>query len=523
MANKNIEQFITTYSPVAQQVSKEINVDPNVLLGQWGLESRWGQTEMAKKHHNLGGIKDFSGAGLEAKDNKTGSMDKYVKFEDPEVFGMYYVDQIKRNFPLAVNTGPDVGAFTRGLASGKNGSYFGVPVEEYESSLTSAQASIPENRTLPFEAGKGTTAAASEGAEETDEQREARMQADMNAQEKRQAQLIGAGAGAGVSATRAAGSGAGALLEAGAKRVGTGFATGMQGRTPPVPPAPSAGLPSPSGGPPQSVVRLPVPSGGPDGGRLAAGQTGTMPYNYAKSAGLTDIEAGRALDMTKQTGGVHDLTTQRREGTQRIQQLFPGEKYVENPRYGGLLTLDQGAGKGPKQSFKVQGALPAADLPPNFMPGPAAPPPQGTLVQLPPRQPVSTVPIAPKGPSGLDVVTDMFKGMMKPVAAAAAAVSKYVLPPLALASAAGEGVNIAQQYRKPEDQRDITSMMLSGGNILGTGMMFTPYAPLGAALAGGSAAAQAYRDSPDAQAYVKRKMQGLANAPLLDEMTGPLP
>ena len=257
---------------------------------------------------------------------------------------------------------------------------------------------------------------------------------------------------------------------------------------------------------------------------MAAGQTGTMPYNYAKSAGLTDIEAGRALDMTKQTGGVHDLTTQRREGTQRIQQLFPGEKYVENPRYGGLLTLDQGAGKGPKQSFKVQGALPAADLPPNFMPGPAAPPPQGTLVQLPPRQPVSTAPIPPKGPSGLDVVTDMFKGMMKPVAAAASALSKYVLPPLALASAAGEGVNIAQQARKPEGQRDTTSMMLSGGNILGSGLsMFPPTAPVGIPLAIGTGAAQAYRDTPDFQEYVKRKMPGLATAPLLDEMTGPLP
>jgi len=28
MANKNIAQFIETYGPVAQQVSKEINVDP---------------------------------------------------------------------------------------------------------------------------------------------------------------------------------------------------------------------------------------------------------------------------------------------------------------------------------------------------------------------------------------------------------------------------------------------------------------------------------------------------------------
>jgi hypothetical protein len=36
-------------------------------------------------------------------------------------------------------------------------------------------------------------------------------------------------------------------------------------------------------------------------------------FNYGIDAGLTDIEAARALDMTKQEGGAHDLLTQRRE------------------------------------------------------------------------------------------------------------------------------------------------------------------------------------------------------------------
>ena len=125
--------------------------------------------------------------------------------------------------------------------------------------------------------------------------------------------------------------------------------------------------------------------------------------------------------------------------------------------------------------------------------------------------------------SGLDWITGKFADMFRPVSSAVSTVAKYGLPPIALASAAGEGVNIAQQLRKPEDQRDPTSMLLSGANILGSGMMFTPAAPLGAAIAGGSAAAQAYRNSPDAQAYVRKKMQGLADVPLLDEMTGPLP
>jgi hypothetical protein len=373
-------------------------------------------------------------------------------------------------------------------------------------------------------------AAQAEEPQETDEQRDARMQSAMDEQEKRQAQLIGAGTGAGISAARLAGSGAGAVIQAGAKRAGQGFRAGMQGSAPTAPAAPSIALPgapaapAAPGAPGQSIMRQPIPSGGPDAGRMAPGQTGTMPYNYAKAAGLTDIEAGRALDMTKQAGGVHDLTTQRREGLGKIQSLFPSERYIENPRFGGIMTPDQGVGGGPRQSFKMQGALPAADLPPNFMPGPAAPPPQGTLVQLPPRQPIPTTPIPPKPPSGLETVTNLFKGMMRPVATAASTVGRYAFPPLALASAAGEAANIAQQAGKPEGQRDLTSMGLSGLNVLGAGMsLFPPTAPVGIPLAAGSALTQEYRNNPEMQEYLRQKMQGMARHPLLDEMTGPLP
>lgn len=133
---------------------------------------------------------------------------------------------------------------------------------------------------------------------------------------------------------------------------------------------------------PQAPLSAPIPSGGPDAGRLARGQTGTMPYNYGKAAGLTDIEAGRALDMTKQTGGVHDLATQRREGLQKVQQLFPSDNFVENPRFGGLMTPDQGAGAGPRQSFVMQ--PPEAGAPGQS--------PQGGLRELPPRMPIPNTP-----------------------------------------------------------------------------------------------------------------------------------
>jgi len=517
MANKNVEAFITTYGPVAQQVSKEINVDPNVLVGQWGMESRWGQSEMAKKYNNVGGIKDFSGTGHEAKDNKTGSVDKYVKFEDPEVFGMYYADQIKRNFPNAVNTGPDVGAFTRGLASGKKGSYFGnTPIEEYQSALTGAQNAIPQDKQLPFE-----PTAKPEG--ETKQEGEGDMvtadappppppppegdKSGASPGERFLGTALGTAAGTVSTGAQAYGAQktASAVKRAGLEEAARIAAQQKAGVAPP----PAGGLPgsTPGAAPGQSIMRQPIPSGGPDAGRMAPGQTGNMVYNYGKAAKLTDIEAGRALDMTKEAGGVHDLTTQRRENLNKIQTMFPGEKYVENPRFGGLMTLDQGVGSGPRASYKVQG--PVSDLPPGHMPGPAAPAAPGSLVQIPKPQPVPTTPPPPtmgaRMMSGLDSVNSMFKNMMRPVTTAVGTVGKYALPPLAGLSAGLDVAEMAHEYDKPQDQRDYTKMGLKGASLIGGGLsMFPPTAPIGIPLSLGASAYQAYREDPE---FFKQKMK----------------
>jgi hypothetical protein len=272
------------------------------------------------------------------------------------------------------------------------------------------------------------------------------------------------------------------------------------------PPVIPPGSPGVQGVPGQGVIRQPIPSGGLDAGRLTPGQTGTMPYNYAKAAGLTDIEAGRALDMTKQTGGVHDLTSQRREGLNKIQQLFPGERYVENPRFGGLLTPDQGVGRGPRASYVYQGP---SELPPGQLAGPAAPPPAGSLVQLPKPPPIPTTPPPPgmgaRFMSGLDTVTNMFKGMMRPVVSAAGTVGKYALPPVAGLSAGLDIADIAHEYDKPADQRDLTKMALKGTSALGGALsMFPPAALVGIPLSLGATAAQAYRDDPE---YFKQKIK----------------
>lgn len=80
---------------------------------------------------------------------------------------------------------------------------------------------------------------------------------------------------------------------------------------------------------------------------------GNAVFNYGKEFLLTDIEAGKALDMTKEPGGVHDLTTQRREALNKLNQMG-ASSYVENPRYGGIMTESGSAGKGPRESFSMR-------------------------------------------------------------------------------------------------------------------------------------------------------------------------
>ena len=293
-----------------------------------------------------------------------------------------------------------------------------------------------------------------------------------------------------------------------------------------IPPAPGG---APVTAPGQPTVRPPVPTGAADAGRMAAGQTGVMPYNYGKAAGLTDIEAGQALDMTKQEGGVHDLSKQRREGLQKVKQMFPGEQYVENPRFGGVMTPAENVGAGPRsygpptiqQQAAQRGPLPISGSQVPQIGGAKPPPISAVPVPAP-------APVAAKTVSGLDAVTDMFKGMMRPISAAAKVVGKYALPPLAGLSAGLDVADIAHEYDKPDAARDYTKMGLKAASAFGGGLsMYPPAAVVGVPLSLGATAAQAYRDDPQmlqrAMKSMSGKMQGAANIPLLNEMTGPLP
>ena len=134
MANDHVKMFTEEYTPIAVQVGKQIGVSPSVLLAQWGLETEYGRKMPG--HFNFGNIKDMSGAGTSAVDNKTKSKDNYVNFESPEAFGDYYAHMMRRLYPKALNAGDDITKYAEGLRTGVKGAY--AEAENYEDAIRGA-------------------------------------------------------------------------------------------------------------------------------------------------------------------------------------------------------------------------------------------------------------------------------------------------------------------------------------------------------------------------------------------------
>ena len=216
----------------------------------------------------------------------------------------------------------------------------------------------------------------------------------------------------------------------------------------------------PPQGQPQGAPR-PVAGGpaGPVGGPASPLQQmgnpnapGYMTRNYGTAAGLSPIEAARALDNTKQTGGVHDLLSQRRDALNKIQSMGGG--YVENPNYSGIMTPERSVGSGPRASF-VQ--------------TPGAP---GGLSQLPPPAPVSAAPPpppAPPAPPG--ALSQAGQGLKQ--AAGAVMRSPVVMGALGGLSMAESG----QEAEKRFAEGDMPGAAIASAGVIGGGLQMAPSVP----------------------------------------------
>lgn len=262
----------------------------------------------------------------------------------------------------------------------------------------------------------------------------------MQNKKRMMADLIAAGSGAAIGKGLDVGRNIGATAQAVRQLpAALNSAQGMPGMAPTTPSASSVapGMARPVAGGPAGPV------GGPASPLSQMGGSATA--NYGKAFGLTDIEANRALDMTKNPGGANDLISQRREALQKIQQMGGG--YVENPRYGGIMTPEAGAGGGPRASFVQQ---------------------PGGLSQLPPAQPVSAAPPAPPKPSPLTQAA----GVMKRGAGAVLS-SPVAMGALGGLSMAESGQEAQQRY----SEGDMPGAAIAGAGVIGGGMQMVPSPP----------------------------------------------
>lgn len=114
--NARVSAFARQVAPIAERVGAAIGVDPAVLTGQWGLETRWGQSVVAG--HNFGNVKVLRGPGVTARDNATGSVDQYRAFTSPEDFADHFAGLVARKYSSATGTGSDAKAYGAALRRG---------------------------------------------------------------------------------------------------------------------------------------------------------------------------------------------------------------------------------------------------------------------------------------------------------------------------------------------------------------------------------------------------------------------
>jgi len=110
-------EFADSVAPMLQPVADRLGVDPYLLAAQFGLETGWGKS-VIRGTNNLGNIKDFSGSGVAATDNMTGSRDKYRAYDSPQAFADDYATLIEKRYPNAVGAGDDPVKFASALKAG---------------------------------------------------------------------------------------------------------------------------------------------------------------------------------------------------------------------------------------------------------------------------------------------------------------------------------------------------------------------------------------------------------------------
>lgn len=169
----NKSEFVKKYLPVAQSVSKELDVPVEALLGQWALETGWGKSITKGTGYNLGNIKagsSWKGGTVRAYDKAEKSNDLYRVYNTPEEFAKDYAALISKNKRYKGALGSDTPRefFTElkkgGYATDPNYVKSGVSVSNsalremnpISKGASQAQATMPKNQ-IPASIAKPTS------------------------------------------------------------------------------------------------------------------------------------------------------------------------------------------------------------------------------------------------------------------------------------------------------------------------------------------------------------------------------
>lgn len=140
------DAFVAQWLDAAKQAGSQLGVSPQVLLGQWGLETGWGRSAY---NNNLGNIKPGFNYGGQTFVNP-GDNTAYRSYATPQDFAADYARLIQSRYQAAVGTGSNATAFGQAL---KAGGYAEDP--NYVSKLTATASSLQ----LPGNIASNTAAA----------------------------------------------------------------------------------------------------------------------------------------------------------------------------------------------------------------------------------------------------------------------------------------------------------------------------------------------------------------------------
>lgn len=116
------QSFIKQWYDTAKSVADKLSVPVEAILGQWALETDWGNKVTKGTGYNIGNIKagsNWAGAKVKAYDSRENSNDYYRVYNTPEQFANDYVNLIGlTRFKNAIGSKSPVEYFSK-LQSGK--------------------------------------------------------------------------------------------------------------------------------------------------------------------------------------------------------------------------------------------------------------------------------------------------------------------------------------------------------------------------------------------------------------------